>query len=220
MGDNDYNDDGVQYFESVVRALNAPATHHEASLELERLRSSPQAVALARSVVERSSDTAAKVQAIMLIRDALVRAWPTIPPEDRMAARNWCLSSVVEQSHRLDRPAISQLVVAVAVLWKRGWLEESEAAKDTLFRQLSDLLRGGIGSNSSTNQQQQQPNFVWQMIGVRLSLALVQEMDAVVGSRSKNDGSGTASRVPQADIEGVSRRRAVAGVYHVQRSLD
>lgn len=164
-------------FVAACEALENPATSEAAGKHLESLRSSSAAIPLAKSVIETSPSQLAQFHAILLIRHAVIRQWPGFTLDDRASTRDYCLSIAAQRCASMPKPILSQLLVAVAVMWKRGWLEEAPASRGRLFEHVMQLF----GSSDAVHQE----------LGARLCLTLVQEMSA------QDSGKATALGQPQ-----------------------
>ena len=114
----------VSSFEACVQALDDPARAASASSALEALRASASTLPLLRAVVSTSTSPAAQFHAVLTVRAVCVRAWPSLAPGERAGARAWLLNIARERGHTFAAPVVTALIVASAVLWKRGWLEE------------------------------------------------------------------------------------------------
>lgn len=163
----------VGQFEATCAALADPRSAAAAGEALTALRAQPSALNLARAVLETSSDRAAAFQAVLLLRDASLRLWPSLALQDRHALRTWALAYVAGRWGSLDYSAATSLVVVVAVLWKRGWLDETDDGRAVLFDQLRQLYASGGGHR---------------MLAAKLSLALIQEFDATAGGKASAVG--------------------------------
>jgi hypothetical protein len=212
----DPNSSIVSNFETVCAQLERAETHISAAQQLESLRAAPLSVSLplARRVLDESSSPFALFHAVLLIRTVTVRAWSNISSSERAATRDYLLNFAVTRAQRTperansinEEPALMQAIVAVAVLWKRNWLETTISSSSTsssssssgfeslngnddpswahgvFFDQVSRLLF----SNSSDLER----------VGSRLALTLVQEMsasDAGLGSSAVSAGGARAT---------------------------
>lgn len=68
-------------------------------------------------------------------------------------------------SPRLQNVVVMQLALVVAVVFKRGWIEESDAEKQTVFALIVDLIGGGSAAK-------------YRRIGFMLLTALVSEFSS------------------------------------------
>jgi hypothetical protein len=186
-------------FESACRAHEVPAQNAAAAAYLQATEDSPGALPIAHAVLERSADQLAQFHAARVLRRAALRTWAATTPEVRAGRRDWLLSLAAQRGPALGPAALQQVVVALAVLWKRGWLEEDPASRGRLFEHVTrlfaaaDQVSGGggeAGSTSPSSSAAAQPLFL-ATLGTRLCHTLVQEMGAT------GEGKATALGLPQ-----------------------
>jgi hypothetical protein len=127
-------------FEQAAHALEDPLSHAAAARYLEDLRvgSPTQSVQLARSVLSTTASPLAQFQAIVLLRVCLLSAWSHYGPTGEGAQiRDWLLTLAMQRCSAgseggvasFSPQVLSQVLVTVAVLYKRGWLEDSPASR-------------------------------------------------------------------------------------------
>ena len=158
-------DQQISAFDAACHALEAPASHASAARYLEDLRASPAAsVHLARGVLSSAAASLqAQMHAAMLLRTCTLSAWAHLGPGEAQGVREWLLSTAAAGSGARPAQVTAQLVLAAAVLWKRGWVEEAPLARAALF----DTLAAQAGASPSGLATV-----------VRLCCALVQEFGA------------------------------------------
>lgn len=163
---------------------------HAASEYLSRLRGAGASVHLARIVLERTDVPAGTLmQALLLLRDAGLRHWDALPQEEQRGLREWCLFRAAALASASDAsaaasgrqsPLLGQLLVVVAVFWKRAWLAETEDQRSALLTRIAQLF-------ASTDRGHR-------LLAARLAGALVQEIGLSTGSGGAGDGGRAASR--------------------------
>lgn len=168
----------INAFEAACTALENHATKAQAEQELEQFALSPNALVVSREVAEKSTSINAQFHAIRIIRNAGIRLWTTLPAPERTGLRDWCLNFVLAQCKALARPVVEQLIVASAILWKRGWVEETPEERGKFLHNVSLLLAG---------------DDVQAQLGSRLCLAMLQEFGATDSSSNR----ATAIGMPQ-----------------------
>jgi len=103
------------------------------------LRSNPEALGVARHVLEHSTNAVAQFHATGLLQAALLGRWTELPLEERAAARSYLANLLLNHGERYSHFVSSQLLQTFAVLWKRGWAEEGLDGKTHFFQQVQDL---------------------------------------------------------------------------------
>ena len=127
--------------EQASTGLAHPAHRAASEATLLEFRRSPHALPACRHILRTSSVVEACFQAAATLRDAALRDWSALPPEERAGLRQFCLEIVLGQDARGGAsgacPAssmpvvVSQLVSVLAALIKRAWLDVDETKLDT-----------------------------------------------------------------------------------------
>ena len=110
--------------EQAAQGLALPSLRANAEATLLEFRRSPHALPACRHILEHSQVTEAQFQAASTLRDAALRDWTALPPQERSGLRQFCLGALL---HRTPPPApvvASQLMSTLAVILKRAWLDE------------------------------------------------------------------------------------------------
>jgi hypothetical protein len=211
----------VLNFETVCLQLERADTHVTAAQQLESLRAAPLSISLplARRVLDESNSSLALFHAVLLIRTVTIRAWQNISSMERAATRDYLLNFAFTRAQRLkdrnngisEEAALMQAIVAVAVLWKRNWLEtstssSSSSSSTSSYSSLSGLPNSLVGNDDPSWAHgvffDQISRFLFsnssdlERIGARLALTLVQEMsasDAGLGSAAVSAGGARAT---------------------------
>jgi hypothetical protein len=132
--------------EQASTGLAHPAHRAQAEATLLEFRRSPHALPACRHILQTSSVMEACFQAAATLRDAALRDYAALPPEERAGLRQFCLGVVLGQTEgdantrggaggacpaSLMPVVVSQLVSVLAVLIKRAWLDVDETKLDT-----------------------------------------------------------------------------------------
>ena len=132
--------------EQASTGLAHPAHRAQAEATLLEFRRSPHALPACRHILQTSSVMEACFQAAATLRDAALRDYAALPPEERAGLRQFCLGVVLGQTEgdantrggagggcpASSMPVVvSQLVSVLAVLIKRAWLDVDETKLDT-----------------------------------------------------------------------------------------
>lgn len=110
--------------EQAAQGLALPSLRANAEATLLEFRRSPHALPACRHILEHSQVTEAQFQAASTLRDAALRDWTALPPQERSGLRQFCLGALL---HRTPPPApvvASQLMSTLAVILKRAWLDD------------------------------------------------------------------------------------------------
>lgn len=117
------------------------------------LRSDPEAVSIARHVLEHSTMPAAHFHATGILQAALLGRWTELPLDERAAARNYLATLLLTHGDRYASFVTSQLLQTFAVLWKRGWAEEGAEGKTRFFQQVQALTQQAKQGQDHHHQQ-------------------------------------------------------------------
>ena len=139
----------------------------------------------------------AQFHAALLLRDASVLCWSSLPAAEAGRLRAGCLAAAASPAY--SRPVTGALAVAGAVLWKRGWLDGPGAAAGLLA-----ALQAAAGGSPGER-----------LAGAQLGLAVVQEMDGA--GRGKGAARGVSGRA-QGRLR-VRRRRPRGGQWPAAASV-
>ena len=117
-------------FEQACAELQSGDAGARAAAEamLMQMRTSEQAAAVAASAVQGASSGAAKFQAALILRDAALRDWARTPKPERERVRDELLSYTMASHAGLEGFVVRQLLQVVALLVKRGWLDDAPPA--------------------------------------------------------------------------------------------
>jgi len=133
------------------------------------LRKSPEAIPCMQRILQMSTvDTFVQFQAALVLRHSAVEQWEAMNPQSRIGLRKNVFETIVNRGEAMQRVVRMQLLQALAVMWKRGWLDKDGSvvnAKTELFEQISVLLQTGSGRFRN-------------IIGLRLLVALVHEFSS------------------------------------------
>ena len=135
--------------EQASTGLAHPAHRAASEATLLEFRRSPHALPACRHILQTSPVMEACFQAAATLRDAALRDWSALPPEERAGLRQFCLGVVLGQNAETRAlqtggaagspgcPAsampvvVKQLVSVLAVMIKRAWLDVDETKLDT-----------------------------------------------------------------------------------------
>ena len=95
---------------------------------LMQMRSSEQAVPAAQFAIQNAASGAGKFQAALILRDAVLRDWGRTPKPERARLRDELLSYTLAQHASLEGFVTRQLLQVVALIVKRGWLDDAPPA--------------------------------------------------------------------------------------------
>ncbi|DBA71387.1 TPA: hypothetical protein ACH3X2_011192 [Trebouxia sp. C0005] len=118
------------------------AAHQEASATLLAFRNSAAPIGVCQHVLQSSSSEQAKFQAAVTLRDAAVRQWATMSRDDQHALRGYALHYVLRHTSKHSDLVQKQLTGTVAVLLKRGWVDESPEERHAFFSEVESTVAG------------------------------------------------------------------------------
>ncbi|KAD7477480.1 hypothetical protein E3N88_00616 [Mikania micrantha] len=97
-------------------------------------------------VAEENSQLAnARFQAATAIRDAAIREWSFLSPDEKKSLISFCLSYVMKHASSPEGYVLSKISSVAAQLMKRGWLEFTAADKDGFFSEINLAILGNHG---------------------------------------------------------------------------
>eukprot|EP00741_Cyanophora_paradoxa_P017307 tig00020961_g16717.t1 len=117
-----------------------PAGRAEAERKLLEFRRDPNAIPAAQYILEHSHQSSAWFHAALMLKEAVIREWPSRTPEDRVNLRNNLLGYVATRAPRIQAFVRSQLIHVIALMFKRGWVENSAESCTALFSAASQLI--------------------------------------------------------------------------------
>jgi hypothetical protein len=133
--------------EQASMGLAHPSHLAASEATLLEFRRSPHALPACRHILQTSPVMEACFQAAATLRDAALRDWSALPPEERAGLRQFCLGVVLGQNAETRAPqtggaaggcpasampvVVKQLVSVLAVMIKRAWLDVDETKLDT-----------------------------------------------------------------------------------------
>ncbi|GBG28089.1 Exportin-4 [Hondaea fermentalgiana] len=161
------------------------ARKHEAEAVLLDFRKRAGAVDGATAIVGSSQHVFVQFQAALVLRHAALDQWSALSPQERVQLRRTVLHMVVERCNDFHRTVRKQLLQALAVMWKRGWLEDQNdpalvQAKNELFEQIRSLLASGGAGGEASSGHPSSPQALSSRHAVALQLlgALVEEFSS------------------------------------------
>jgi hypothetical protein len=95
---------------------------------LMQMRTSEQAVAVAAGAVQAAASSGAKFQAALILRDSALRDWERMAKPERAHVRDELLNYTLTHHASLEGFVTRQLLQVVALLVKRGWLDDAPPA--------------------------------------------------------------------------------------------
>ena len=116
--------------EQACHDFQRPETRVAAEKTLLDFRRSANVIAAAKFILEHTRVAFAQFQAAAAIRESSMRTWNEIQQADKDALKSALVSFIVQRRGTLERYVTAQLMQTVAVIFKRGWLEDSDQAKD------------------------------------------------------------------------------------------
>jgi hypothetical protein len=101
--------------EQAAQGLAHPQHRAAAEATLLEFRRSPHALPACRHILQHSGVTEACFQAAATLRDAALRDWAALPPEERTGLRQFCLHLVLNKAPPPPPVVSSQIVSTLAV---------------------------------------------------------------------------------------------------------
>ncbi|DBA87589.1 TPA: hypothetical protein ACH3X1_004612 [Trebouxia sp. C0004] len=138
-------DEQVALIEHACAVFENPSNQaalQEASATLLAFRNSDAPIDVCQLVLQSSSSEQAKFQAAVTLRDAAVRQWAIMSRADQRALRGYVLHYVLRHTSKHSDLVQKQLTGTVAVLLKRGWVDESSEERHAFFSEIESIVAG------------------------------------------------------------------------------
>ncbi|KAJ3287085.1 Exportin-4 [Borealophlyctis nickersoniae] len=97
-----------------------------------------------RLAAEQTQNSLCRFHAAGAIKEAIAREYNLHPKAEIHALRDWLIAYVLRWTDRLEHYVLQSLLQAVAVIVKRGWLDESVEDRESLFQKVTELLSGPV----------------------------------------------------------------------------
>ncbi|CAL0301805.1 unnamed protein product [Lupinus luteus] len=139
----------ISSLQSTMRAFELACTSIQMQMNpsasegvISSLGQSSQPYHICQFILQNSLLPTARFQAAAAFREAAIREWPLLTPQNKSDFITFCLSYVMQHASS-PHPFVQAKVSAVATqLFKRGWLELLPNQKDTLFYQVNQAILG------------------------------------------------------------------------------
>ncbi|KAJ3151890.1 Exportin-4 [Geranomyces michiganensis] len=135
-------------FEQACAIFSQPATRKEGERIITRFRSTANILPACKYIIEHTQKDDVRFHAVMALKEAVVREYALHPRADIHAYRDWLLEFVSKGVDQMQGFIASTICHAVAVIFKRGCLDESPQEKEGFFRGITAMVNG------STNERQ------------------------------------------------------------------
>ncbi|XP_024988812.1 exportin-4-like isoform X8 [Cynara cardunculus var. scolymus] len=106
---------------------------------------SPRPYQACQFIIENSQLANARFQAAGAIRDAAIREWSFLSPDEKKSLISFCLTYVMKHASSPDGYVQSKISSVAAQLLKRGWLEFVAAERDGFFSEIQLAIVGNHG---------------------------------------------------------------------------
>lgn len=123
--------------------INVNPTAAEATIL--SLCQSPRPYQACQFIIENSQLANARFQAATAIRDAAIREWSFLSPDEKKSLISFCLSYVMKHASSPEGYVLSKISSVAAQLMKRGWLEFTAAERDGFFSEIKLAVVGNHG---------------------------------------------------------------------------
>ncbi|KAM0005333.1 putative armadillo-like helical, exportin [Helianthus debilis subsp. tardiflorus] len=128
---------------SSIQSINVNPTAAEATIL--SLCQSPRPYQTCQFIIENSQLANARFQAATAIRDAAIREWSFLSPDEKKSLISFCLSYVMKHASSPEGYVLSKISSVAAQLMKRGWLEFTAAERDGFFSEIHLAIIGNHG---------------------------------------------------------------------------
>ncbi|KAI9025604.1 armadillo-type protein [Hyaloraphidium curvatum] len=123
--------------------LQQPATRSHAEQVLLAFRRAPNVLPVCRYILDHTEDSGIQFQVGLAIREAAVREYALLGPEELDGLQSYLLGYVYERP-TLEKYVRDTLFSCITVIIKRGWLDDSEEKRQAILHRITDLLNGDL----------------------------------------------------------------------------
>lgn len=149
-----------------------PERRHEAEQILMQFKDSPNAIQDSIALLNHSTISFAQFHAISTIRELAVRKWTEMTIQEQEYMRELMINVCIQRFDSLETFVVAQLLRTAAILYKRGWVEDSMEKRLALVDKMTQMVQIDVKH---------------QIIAAQLMFALVSEFSA---------GKSTALQMP------------------------
>ncbi|KAJ3014551.1 Exportin-4 [Thoreauomyces humboldtii] len=132
-------------FEQACVEVQAPKTRVAGERTITSLLSLPNTLPLCKYIIEHTSNDGTTYQAVSLLMTSATREYALHPRAEMHALLDWLLDLAVARFETQEPFARNRMLQAVAVIFKRGYLEEGVKEKEAFFGRLTSLIGGQRG---------------------------------------------------------------------------
>lgn len=132
----------MQAIELACSSIQMHINPAAAEATLIALSQSPQPYKTCKFIIENSQVANARFQAASAIREAAMREWSALTPEDKKSLLSFCLCFIMEHASSPEGYVQTKVSSVAAQLMKRGWLDFAAAEKETFFYQVNQAITG------------------------------------------------------------------------------
>jgi len=172
-----------QAFEKASVEFQNPIFQKDAEKILTEFRRLPNAVLISRRLLERGDKAPTQFQAVIMLRDCMLKTWPSISAEEKESTRNFLLNFLLTKD--VTYFVKNEVLNCVASLCKRAWTEgepeHQRILRSSIMSQMISILErspqiGEILSNP--NQTEGLMQFQTKRIAILFLAALVDEFSS------------------------------------------
>ncbi|RUS18081.1 hypothetical protein BC937DRAFT_89166 [Endogone sp. FLAS-F59071] len=156
----------LRQFEDACSDFQVASTRHAAEQILTSFRQTAAILPACQYILDNTQATMVQFQAALAIKEIVVREYSLYKPEDITSLKHYLLN------YCLQRPGVpkyvrDQLLLAIAIITKRSYLDISDAEKETMFTNVRELL--GMAPHGP-------------ILGIALASALVDQFSSTKAS--------------------------------------
>ncbi|XP_011091499.1 exportin-4 isoform X1 [Sesamum indicum] len=135
----------MQAIELACNSIQMHTNPTAAEATLLSLSQSPRPYQACQFILENSQLPNARFQAAGAIRDAAIREWGFLEPNDRRGLISFCLCFIMKNANSPEGYVLVKVASVAAQLLKRGWLDFTAAEKEAFFHEVEQAVQGSHG---------------------------------------------------------------------------
>ncbi|KAI8817434.1 armadillo-type protein [Fimicolochytrium jonesii] len=130
------------HFEQTCADFQVPDRRIQAEKNMVQFRSTPNLLPVCKYILEHTEKPDVKFHVLLSLKESAAREYALHPRQEIHALREWLLNYAITRFDHLPTYVRNSVLYPIAVIVKRGSLEESAEEKQAFLSRVTDLLNG------------------------------------------------------------------------------